>query len=410
MPNNAPIIFLLGTSTAGKTTICDQILNQEKIIKNLGLEVWGTDKQFDDNTVRCRDLLKDDQRFLNIEPKFPHVRNIIAGIYFSEVKDNKTGKLLNLIGEEFDKKLGNFLAETEGRFDEESLKILKTLAEENPNNFKEKAKSIFEESIFDKAIENSKNGKPTILDMVPSQKDEVEEFKNYLAKKNHNCPTFVAVAHVPVKELTKRMGKRNKQAENENSGNERDGFFPFTQYAEIFGSNATNPSQNLGTLSQVEVYQAIGKFGDKEIENEFGDKVSDKVRIKFRDMKGVADENPEIEHKSKMRGTFDILRAGKEFLTNELGFEDGQNSISLGVKVKADAVYEHSQGSTVQIAEKIYDWTKEKMAENQVQANEKAGNFAAKYPSRKGEEKSFSEIARDNESASKEGGEKGGRC
>jgi hypothetical protein len=305
---------------------------------------------------------------------------------------------LNLIGEEFDKKLGNFLAETEGRFDEKSLKILKTLAEENPNNFKEKAKSIFEESIFDKAIENSKNGKPTILDMVPSGKDEVEEFKNYLAKKNHNCPTFVAVVHVPVKELTQRMDERNKQAENENSGNARDGFFPFTQYAEIFGSNATNPSQNLGTLSQVEVYQAIGKFGDKEIENEFGDK----VRIKFRDMKGVADENPEIEHKSKMRGTFDILSAGKEFLTDKLGFEDGQNSISLGVKVKADAVYEHSQGSTVLIAKEIYVWTKDKMAENQVQGDkEKAGDFATKYPSRKG---TFSKAVHDNEAASKEGG------
>jgi hypothetical protein len=70
MPNNAPIIFLLGTSTAGKTTICDQILNQDKITKNLGLEVWGYDLQFDDNTARCQDLLKDDQRFSEIEPIF----------------------------------------------------------------------------------------------------------------------------------------------------------------------------------------------------------------------------------------------------------------------------------------------------------------------------------------------------
>ena len=106
-----------------------------------------------------------------------------------------------------------------------------------------------------------------------------------------------------------------------------------------------------------------------------------------------------------------IFWAREKIFTDKLGFEDSQNSISLGVKVKADAVYEHSQGSTVRIAENIYDWTKEKMAENQVQDNQIAGKFAIKYPSRKDEEeKSFSKIAGDNKTASKESGEKGGRC
>ena len=51
------------------------------------------------------------------------------------------------------------------------------------------------------------------------------------------------------------------------------------------------------------------------------------------------------------------------------------------------------------------------MAENQVQDNQIAGKFAIKYPSRKDEEeKSFSKIAGDNKTASKESGEKGGRC
>jgi hypothetical protein len=109
-----------------------------------------------------------------------------------------------------------------------------------------------------------------------------------------------------------------------------------------------------------------------------------------------------------MRGTFDILREGKEFLTNQLGFKNGQNSITLGVKVKADAVYEHSAGSTAQIAGEIYGWVKKRMAESRVQDGV---GFVARNPSRKEGEKSFSQTALDDKDAGKkDGGERGGCC
>ena len=73
-------------------------------------------------------------------------------------------------------------------------------------------------------------------------------------------------------------------------------------------------------------------------------------------------------------------------MLNQLGFEDGQTSVALGSKMKADAVYDHSgEGATAKIAEEIRGWAKEKMSEKQTEvAEEKAGTFAEKYPSRKG--------------------------
>ena len=87
----APIIFLLGTSTAGKSTICEEIVSKD--LDNF--ETWGVDKEFNNEVNRCREILKDDARFLAIEEKFPHVWKIFAGIHLNEIKDATTGELLN---------------------------------------------------------------------------------------------------------------------------------------------------------------------------------------------------------------------------------------------------------------------------------------------------------------------------
>lgn len=385
MSKPAPIIFLLGTSTAGKSTVCEEILRQDQASENLGFKIWGTDLESENDMTRCRDLLKDDDRFLAIEPQFPNVWKIVAGIYLGEVWDAESKEMLTLKDDKkFAESVDSFLEKTKGRYNKEALEVLKTLAKENPNNFKEKAGLTNEElnaRIFDHAIQNSKNGNPTILDMVPDfgGRDLIEDFKEHLAKRDFACPTHTVLVHLPVKDLAERMDQRNKRAlaEGGNSGDQRDGIFPFKQYATTFGVSAGDGSQDLGTLRQADIYQAVEKFGDEN-------------GVKIRDMKVVAADDPEAEHKSKMRGVFATVREGKKLL-DQVGFEDGETSIILGAKVKADAIYDHSSiGSTAQIAEAIYDWTKEKMSERQAQGEEeKTSKFSEKYPSRKDGNKPF---------------------
>ena len=59
--NNAPIVFLVGTSTAGKSTICREILQQDASAGNC--RIWGTDSEFDRNLNACRELLDGNQKF-----------------------------------------------------------------------------------------------------------------------------------------------------------------------------------------------------------------------------------------------------------------------------------------------------------------------------------------------------------
>lgn len=373
MSKPAPIIFLLGTSTAGKSTICDEILRQDQASENLGFETWGLDAEAENEMVRCRDLLKDDARFLAIESKFSNVRKIVTGIYFGEIKDFETGEIFKLNDDE---KLDGFLAKTEGRDDREALEILKTWANEEPNHFKEVAdltdkgmrERAFERAV-DHAIENSKMGKPTILDMVPNPdgEDLVVTFEEHLAKRNFTCLTHVALLHLPVAELTERMDQRNQKAlaPGGNSGDQRNGIFPFEQYSAIFGASAEGA---LGVLKAEDIRQAVEKFSGKE----------------------------EIEK-----------RRTEQELLDRLGFEGGEISITLGIKVKSDAVYEHSDAhQTSQIAEAIRAWTKENMLEKQAQgAEEQSIKFSEKYPSSKDENKSFSAAV-----LATGDGKSGGRC
>ena len=382
MSKPAPIIFLLGTSTAGKSTICEEISRQDEASENLGFETWGIDLESENDTERCQNLLKGNEKFEAIKDSFPDPWQVIDGVYLSKVKDAETGKILQLNDDEkFTKNRDEFLAQTEGRYNERALEILKTLAKENPNNFREKADLTHEGKntrAFDHAIENSKKGIPTILDMTPVLKrredsdlvpggDIVEAFKAHLIKSGYDCPTHVALVHVSAKDLTERMDERNKKAlaPGGNLGDQRDGIFPLKQYTALYGASA---GETLGTLRQADIYQAAEKFGDEN-------------GVKIRKMSEAATE----EHQSKMSGVFATLREGKKML-NQLGFEDGQTSVALGSKMKADAVYDHSgEGATAKIAEEIRGWAKEKMSEKQTEvAEEKAGTFAEKYPSRKG--------------------------
>jgi len=142
--------------------------------------------------------------------------------------------------------------------------------------------------------------------------------------------------HLSVADLTERMDERNRKAlaPDGNPNDQRNGIFPFQQYAAIFGAIAEEGSHGLGTLHSDDVHKAVEKFGDKK-------------DAAIRD------------------------REGKELL-DRLGFAEGKTSITVDAKVKADVVFEHSSASaTTEIAENIRGWAREKMLGGQVRDPEK---------------------------------------
>ncbi len=377
MPN-APVIFLIGPSTTGKTTICQEVLQQDQNADNLGFATWGNDQQYwaeleSDMPAKdifyYRDFLKDDPNFLAIEHSFANPRDVFQYVHYNEVLD-QTGKILKLDNEaEFNEGVDEFLAETKGRYTKETLQKLQTLASTNPNNFREESNFAFRKlfRLFDHIIEKSQNNQPIIVDIIPFGDGGgigyVDRFKEYASTKNCECPVNVALLHVPLKELSDRMTERNKRAvESGDHDDIRDTPGPFYQSATIFGPTP-NGEGSLGRLKQIEVYQATERFDTKN-------------GIKIRNMRdgNTTNSDDEAAHRSEMQAVFATIEEGKKLL-NKFGFKDGETSIAIDSKVVPDSIHKHPEGSTSAIAELLYNWAKEKMAERKTPATSPSATF-----------------------------------
>ena len=355
----APIVFLLGTSTAGKSTICEEIARQDlslPVEQRLGWFVWGNDLEMEADEPRCRGYLEGNTKFQSIENSFPEVMHIFSAIAFGQVQDNATGKpiklpllkevksdddspstYLPLSDEEFDKGLGEFLAQTGGRYNEGALRTLRSLAQDNPGNFRERAGftgNACAERMFDRAIENSRNGLPTIIDVVPNHNDGegggiIEHFKKYSESKNFICPTNLTLVHVPVTELATRMGERNRQAlaEGGNPGNRRDGIFPFQQYASVFGARSEDGVPlDREVLQRGDVHAAVYEFGRKG-----GGRGGERLWDMESQTEAALEAIKIAKDKKNEKGEIE------KGLLSRLGFKDREESIEVGTKVKADA-------------------------------------------------------------------------
>ena len=126
----APIVFLLGTSTAGKSTICKEITNQSKGTTLEGqIEIWGHDSEIDKQyTDLGPEMFGDDPRFSEMVEKGYRVYDVLSAIWGEPFKDRKTGKSLP-ISIKFEQSLPSFLLETQG-YDEKSLRDLREMARE----------------------------------------------------------------------------------------------------------------------------------------------------------------------------------------------------------------------------------------------------------------------------------------
>ena len=262
------VVFLIGTSTAGKSTICANLQEQDSLLppeERLNWQTWGDDME---------------RQWLGNTP--------------------------------------------------EGARCLKTA--NTPKGYNERT--------FDRAIKASKAGQSMILDTfldhapfeVNGKTQELviwDHFKQYCETKNFTCPSKVIFLHLPVPELTKRIIKRNEEAESPGGDpkNKR-GSWAFWGYAQLFGS-AEKGGTSLGqNLHRQDIYEAIYSICPDE-------------GTKFKDM---ADQDEAI------------LLAQKESqkILKDLGFKDGVDSIALGTKGwKVDEVYDHAKMTTAQIVGEI---------------------------------------------------------
>ena len=293
-PKAAPVFFLLETSTAGKSTICGKL--QES-----GWDVYGVDEDLTNDEVRCEKLLRDDSI-----AEFQKMKEFIQSGAFPKSSvnpfDRGTMGLLFALHN-----VDEYLKENES-LDQIVKETLISLAKKNPD-FAEKSGFNFlamQQRIFDHAIESSAKGAPIIIDGSDGMR---ERFEQYAKEQGYACQTSVILVHLPIAELAKRMEVRNLRAlEMGNASNQRNNIRPFEQYAEFFGADGDATKLAGKILHRADVVHAVNKFGHE------GDGAK---------------------------------------LCEKLGFQEGQDSIVIGTKVKADAVFDHAKMTTAEITGEV---------------------------------------------------------
>lgn len=260
----AIIIFLYGNSTSGKTTIC-------KALKNLisDLKIDGTDSAYE--RLDGHNFEKIFKYFNENKNQFSDIKALHATFTVDEICNGILGKQVDInnrnVALTLDWDKSTFERMLEETFGSEFLiekKAITTLRVIAKSYFNQLSMTAYENMCL-LAINNSLQGVPTILDIVPhpgrSSQYRIDLFQEKLIQKNLTSSLHIALIHCSINQLSSRMVERNRQAiVNDDLENIRDESFPFRQYAQLFGTVNDSKNKHIGQLKIEEARKAIAPF------------------------------------------------------------------------------------------------------------------------------------------------------
>lgn len=276
------IIALVGTSTAGKTSII-------KALKHL-----ESDRLEDGVDLRTMAIgLGIINKFYPLEIAILNrvLNEPIAKAVFSSKRSWKSGASF-----EEQEQAENAIKTIQEAISDPSPELAETF------NFSFKD---LEFEMFDDAVACSRRGQNVIFDVL-----DFSTLSNYINDKNINEPIRVILVYCPFHELSARMEKRNKEAvESGDTDNQRIGAFPLEQFSRIY----TQKKDYQNTFELVKREQAIKAFSenfDNGIENA---------------------RRQRCEEEKLERMSLDKEQKLTKFLEN-LGFIDGVDEVEIAPK------------------------------------------------------------------------------
>jgi hypothetical protein len=272
---NAAIILVIGTSSAGKSVL----INKIKALDELRPE--GERINWDENGVDMEgprqwaalDPARKDSQFKSLLTHTVNEDGNRGKFTQSEVD----GLILNgtlLVGDAIislsDKgvDIGKFRQslsiEDQSKYTEESILKLQNLTEKYHSLYEDTVERVSNvkvmEAIFARAVENSKKGIPSLLDVVPwDYYDVMGKFKEYTSSHGLSNVSSVVVAHCDIAQLTEHMDQRNAKADVEER---RDTTTPFKQYADMY-QTCKEREDGIGSFTVQNLVDAVEKFGKK---------------------------------------------------------------------------------------------------------------------------------------------------
>ncbi|MFM8186443.1 MAG: hypothetical protein ACKN9I_05905 [Alphaproteobacteria bacterium] len=239
----APIVLLFGTSSAGKTRIINNVMILDESLPETERARWevnGSDLEAP-RQWKALDPARDHENF----------KSLLKNGFEREEIDNAilSGALPSGAS---DKYAAEDISKLQGLIGEYHELYKNTVA--NMSNEK------VLEAVFARALEQSREGIPSILDVVPLKNgyDVVKAFNEYMEKNGSQSPTTVAVAYCGINELVDHMEKRNKTGDPEEI---RNNFVPIQQFGIVY-RHAKEGDNVIGEITIQDVINAANKYGE----------------------------------------------------------------------------------------------------------------------------------------------------
>jgi hypothetical protein len=271
------IVLLLGSSTAGKSALCKQLVTEHQ---------WHSNS-FDEVGARATlEHLAVVKPFIFEELHKHHLTDKLQ-VLMTDNDIQNLASMGRLTISQGDHKLSCSFSSAELEGLEEKLKG----AGFNENEISELAKNfrlttkigqdIYKahpfpdpmKRICEETFTPDNNGKSIVLDVVPDQNSTAEAGIEYFKKRaqqyqiqNPNTPVEISIvfAYCPPKKLSERITERNRQAEINDPMDKREGLFPFEQLATLVTADSKFDETSSQTLSRTELFSFVQRHANTE--------------------------------------------------------------------------------------------------------------------------------------------------
>jgi hypothetical protein len=267
------VVLLLGSSTAGKSSLCKELVAQHK------WDSGSIDEACDKIRVEQRPVMLDALRKLNLPSQLQshmmeeEVQTLAAtGLVTISKGDHQLSHQFqspDLEGLEEKLKKADF-KESEIPELARTLRLVTKTGMDVYHGFPDPTQRL-----YDDTFTKSNSGKSIVLDVVPGR--DVEKDLAFFEKcaqqyreqhPGETLTTSVVFAYCPPQKLSERIQERNRKAETDNPRDKRVGLFPFDQLGALVTAEKKFDNSSENKFSRTELFYLINKHGSTDTSDE----------------------------------------------------------------------------------------------------------------------------------------------
>ncbi|HAU4159326.1 MULTISPECIES: hypothetical protein [Legionella] len=236
--------------------------------------------------------------------------------------------------------------------------------------------------LYDEVFDKGNSGQSIVIDLVPNPDESAKECLEYFKKRaqqyreenpSETLTTSIVFAYCPVQKLSERIQERNRKADIDNPMDKREGLFPFHQLATLVTADKLFDDSSEHVLSRNELFYMVNKHAntDKNGDSLFLENPVDidalqqshheevqivttsdrvvKLQINDDSLELSSDDLPRIGSKKT------IEEYSK--LANRFGFFENQERVSLNISkgIDFDAVINTAKGNPTTLANEFLE-------------------------------------------------------